>query len=750
MKTLERLNKIKSNILQKKFPSGWKQLEKISQHAYAEYNHLSPLLRQAKIFEEVLKNIDIGIEEEQLIAGSIEPAFSGSYDLYEDSQLFLKNKDGIEFNSLQESDPFNMELNKVISSKEKMLADEKLAIGKRVTGHAIPDFTIVLKKGLIGIINEINDLKNKSGDNDSSDFFDACVISCNAVINFADRFSKLALEAASAESNTKRKKELKKISEICSRVPRYPAASFHEALQSFWFIYTAMHIEQFPNPYAFSIGRFDQFMFPYMRHDLQRKKLKTEEILELLGCLWLKFIFSRHVWAVSQNIVLGGQLPNGRDACNHLTWSCLEITKILRLPQPSVSFRYFNGINEEVFKKALELIRAGIGMPSFFNDLSIIPALISEGTNKEDAADYAIAGCQEPFIPGKENARTTGGKFNLVKCLEITLNKGGSLLTDKQLGEKIPGVGDIKSFDEFYRYFLQQLDYLLEIMVSAHNKSDYLLSKMKPVPFYSCLVHNCLEKGMDFRATGAIYNSTGVLVHGLGTTADSLAVIKKVVFTDKKIDFKKLVKILKNNFEFDEAFRLYLDNKIPKFGNNDNIVDKIASKLFSDVTDILGKHKNYFGGKFRAGFNTPSTHIQYGAVTAATPDGRKKGQPFSYGTGPGQGKCMDGPTSIILSLAKLPHQKATLGTDVSLSFDPLSISTEEKLEKLGALIKSYFNLGGHHLMFNIMDKETLEKAQKSPENFKDLVVRVHGYSSYFNSLSEDIQNELIKRVECGL
>jgi pyruvate formate-lyase/glycerol dehydratase family glycyl radical enzyme len=750
MEFLERLNEIKSDIFKKRFPSGWQQIKKITEEAYYLFKDEPANILRAKIFQLVLENIDIDIEDNQLIVGSIEPAFCGSYDLYEDSQLFLKEAEGRDFKVIQKNDPFNLELEKVLEEKEKVIAEEMLVIGKKVTGHAIPDFLMVLGKGLSGIVEEINELKKKTKEVNEINFYEACEISCLAVMDFARRYSELAAEKALNENNPRRKKELERISEICLKVPKYPATNFHEALQSFWFIYTAMHIEQFPNPYAFSVGRFDQFMFPYMQYDLQSGKIKRDDILELLGCLWLKFIFSRHIWAVSQNIILGGKLPGDLDACNYLTELCLEITEILKLPQPSVSFRYFNSVNKKAFKKALELVRAGIGMPSFFNDGSIIPALESEGIKKEDALDYAIAGCQEPFIPGKENARTTGGKFNLVKCLELTLNEGKSFLTDKQLGVITPVVEQIKSFDEFYNNFLQQLDYLLGIMVSAHNKSDYLLSEIKPLPFYSCLVHNCLEKGIDFRANGAIYNSTGVLVHGLGTTADSLAAIKKVVFTDKKMNFRKFTEILKDNFKFDEEFRLYLDNKISKFGNNDNYVDEIASKLFSDFTDILSKYRNYFGGKFRAGFNSPSTHIQYGAVTAATPDGRKEGQPFSYGTGPGQGKCMDGPTSIILSLAKLSQQKATLGTDISLSFDPLSVSTEEKLEKLGALIKSYFYLGGHHLMFNIVDAEILKKAQKNPGNFKDLIVRVHGYSSFFNSLSKDIQDELIERVKCGL
>ena len=662
--------------------------------------------------------------------------------MFEDDETNLK--------AYLSNDPFNVELDRSLTEQEKLATKEMLCIGKRVTGHAVPDFSRVIRKGVLNIIDEIEGYKKMQMDREKILFSDACEISLNALIDYAKRYSALVLEMAQNEKDPKRKSELEKISKICIKVPAYPAEDFHEAIQSFWFVYAAMNLEQSPNPYAFSVGRFDSFMYSYLDKDLKSERINIEGALELLGCLWLKFMVGRHCWATSQNILLAGQDEDGKNASNMLTELCIEITKILKIPQPSVAFRYFEGISNDIFRKALDLVKVGIGMPSFHNDSSVIDIMISEGIVLKDARNYAIAGCQEPVVQGKENGRTTGGKFNLVKCLEVSMNSGKSILTGAQLGllSKLPE--EISSYEEFYEVFLRQLDYSISLMASAHNKSDYLLSKYKPVPFLSCLMDDCFKKAKDFRADGAKYNSSGVLVHGLGTTADSLAVIKKAIFEEKLMSFAELVSILKQNFDGNLATRLRFLNKYPKFGNSDEYVDEIAAKLMSDFTDILGKYRNHFGGRLRAGFNTPSTHVHYGAKTAATPDGRLAHEPFSYGTGPAQGRSLEGPTSIIYSMTKLPQYKATLGTDLSISFNPANLNSTENLDKLGALIKAYFAGGGHHIMFNVIKPEVLREAQRNPEKYSDLVVRIHGYSAYFNSLTKEIQDDLIERIESSL
>jgi len=750
MKYQKRLEKIKQDIMKKKYPVSWTGVEEILTLSSPRDIHTSSFLYRANNFSDILKKIDITIESDQLFAGSIEPAFTGSYDLYSDSQYFLAGREGKRLKSFLASDIFDKKLQESLTKSEKIAAEEMIAIGKRVSGHAVPDFKKVLCLGMEGIIFEIEKYKSNIEDKEKKLFYEGCLISCRALINHALRYADMAEKKALEEIDPGRKKELVEISRICRKVPKHPAESFREALQSFWFVYVAMHLEQFPNPYAFSVGRFDSFMLPFFQKDFKKGVIDKETTLELLGCLWLKFMFSKHAWAVSQNILLGGKNSNCVDKDRLLTRLCIEITSILKTPQPSVAFRYHEGEDDSVFYDTLKLVRTGTGMPSFHNDESIINSMVNAGIKRKDAVDYAIAGCQEPVVQGKENGRTTAGKFNLLKCLEVTLNDGKTSISGRQVGLENDYIKNVKTYDQFYREFLRQVDYIFEIMVSAHNKSDHLLAKYKPVPFLSCIMDDCLEKGIDFRADGARYNSSGVLVHGFGSTVDSLAVIKKIIFEEKEYPLQEFSKILRDDFKNNKILQNKLLRKIPKFGDDDDYVDNIAGLLMHDFIKITEKYRNHFNGTYRIGFNTPSIHILYGKKTGATPDGRRSSEPFSYGTGPAKGRCRKGPTAILNSMAKLPQEEATLGTDLSLSVNSMNIKTEENLKKIGTLVKTYFKKGGHHVMFNIISRDTLIAAQKKPEEYEDLVVRVHGYSSYFTSLIKEIQDELIERVECGL
>jgi len=769
-----RLKKIKENIMAKEYPEGWIEIEKIRMASFMENVGETIDVKNALALKKILEEIHIFIEEGQLIAGSIECAFNGSYDLYESSYNREVSKLPNDIKEFWQNEEYAKRLSKILTEEEKLASAETLCIGKRVLGHQIPNFEKILKVGLEGIINEIEESENNwkerlekfvnnnlSSSNayskksilEKMEFLEAMKIALDSCIDFAKRFSELAKSLAREEEkkgNINRKEELLKLAEVCRNVPLKPASNFYEACQSFWFIYTVMHIEQSVNPYAFSVGRLDQFLYPYYKHDIENGLINYDEAFEILGCLWTKFMVCKPAWAVSQNILLGGQDKEGKDATNELTYLCLDITQFLKIPQPSVAFRYHKNISDRTMNKILDLMQERLGMPSIHNDESFIKSLISENISLKDAREYVIAGCQEPSIPGKENGRTTGGKFNLLKCFELALNDGCSMISGKKMGEKTGNVEKFSEFEEFYNAFLKQVKYAVSLMVSAHNKSDKLISELRPVPFLSLFFDNCIKEGEDVRRGGAVYNFTGVLAHGLGSTADSIAAVKKAVFEDKVLSLKELVEILKNNYEGNEDIRVYLKNRIPKYGNDEEYVDSILKRVAIDFINIVSKNSNAVGGKYRVGFNSPSTHVRYGLNTAATPDGRKKGETLSYGTGPMQGVNRKGYTATIRSVSCFPHWKATLGTDVSMSLNKSLFLTDKGKDIIKSLIKTHFEMGGHHIMFNVLDSKVLRDAQKNPEKHKDIIVRVHGYSSYFVGLCKDIQEDIISRVESGL
>lgn len=774
-----KLRRIKENIMAKEYPEGWVDIEKIKMDSFIENNNKTSAIKNALALKKILEEIDIFIEEEQLLAGSIECTFSGTYDLYESSYGRNIKELPKPMKEFWQNEEYAKRLSSILTDEEKLAVDETLCIGKRVLGHQIPDFEKVLKIGLAGLLGEVRESqidwekrmkqtsdtnsngncnrdyfeKNKKKISERLEFLKAMEITLNASVKFAERFSVLAQGLAKVEEkkgNFSRKEELLKLAEVCRRVPLKPAFNFYEACQSFWFIYVIMHIEQSVDPYAFSVGRLDQFLYPYFKQDMEKGLIDYEKAFEILSCLWLKFMVCRQAWAVSQNILLGGQDEEGRDAVNNLTYLCLDITKYLKIPQPSVAFRYHKDISDKTMNKILNLMQEGLGMPSIHNDESFIKSLISENISLRDARNYVIAGCQEPNIPGKENARTTGGKFNLLKCLELTLNNGYSVISGKKIGMQTGEIKAFNSFDKFYNAFLEQVEYAVSLMVSSHNKSDTLIAELRPTPFLSLLFEGCIKKGEDVRRSGTIYNSTGVLTHGLGSTADSLASVKKAAFDDKNFSLEELSQILKKNYNGSEDVRLYLQNKIPKYGNDDEYVDSIAKKVVLDFVNIISKQINAVGGKYRVGFNTPSTNVRYGLNTAATPDGRKRGETLSYGTGPMQGFNRKGYTATIKSIDCFPHYKATLGTDISMSLNKSLFLTSEGRNIIKSLIKTHFELGGHHIMFNVVDSKVLRAAQKNPEKYMDLIVRIHGFSSYFVGLCKDIQEDIISRVEAGL
>jgi len=460
----------------------------------------------------------------------------------------------------------------------------------------------------------------------------------------------------------------------------------------------------------------------------------------------LKFVVGKKYWAVSQNVILGGQTKDGRDATNEMTRLALETTAKMKTPQPSLSFRYHSGVPANVLKRVAEFLKLGFGMPALHGDDAVIKSLVRGGVALEDARDFGIAGCQEPVIQGCMNARTTATWFNLAKCLELSLDDGVSTMTGRQLGPRTGDPKGFKSFEDVMRAFKLQVEYFLDMMVSAHNKVDRVLAELRPVPFLSAIMNDCIEKGEDFRSTGARYNFSGCLVHGLANVADSLVAIKKLVFESGEIEMDELVEALRINFEGREDLRQKLINRAPKYGNDIDEVDLLAKQIATEVSDRIHIYKNALGGSFRAGFSTPSTHVLYGLRVGATPDGRHQKETLAFGIGPMQGRNRKGPTATMRSVTKFEHWRASHGLAFSQSLYPSDVEGEEGTKKLLSLIKTYFDLGGYYVYINIVNEKVLRDAQKHPESYRDLVVRVHGMSAFFVNLDPMIQEDIISRV----
>ncbi|MGI9861501.1 pyruvate formate lyase family protein [Moorella naiadis] len=745
-----RIELLKARALAVDRPVSWITLEQIKARARRETEvaGLPPALASAAVFKAIMQELPIDIGPDDCLVGSQEAGFRPTYELYKG----LDDPEDIpaDVQDHLSADPYDRQAAALLTEAERWAQEEALCIGKRVLGHMVPDFTRVLGRGLLGLQEEIAGQKNATGNQEKQLYYQSMAETLTAVILLAHRYRDLALKLAQVETVPRRRAELETIAGICERVPARPARTFREALQAVWLVWQAMVLEQAPNAYAFSLGRLDQFLYPYYQADISSGRLSRAEALALLEEFWLKFVVGSSCWAVSQNILVGGQKADGSDAANELTELCLEATAELRTPQPSLAFRYHPGCRAELFYKVCELMKLGLGIPSIHNDTSVIAAMTAVGIPLEAARDYAIAGCQEFVVPGQENARTTGGKFNLLKCLELALNDGVSAFSGRRLGPATGKLTAMTSFDELMAAFQTQVESAIDLMVAAHNKTDRLLAEMRPTPFLSCLYDDCITTGRDVRADGACYNFTGVLTHGLGSTVDALMAVKKLVFDTGQVSPAALRQALDADFAGHEDLRQLLINGAPKYGNDIDEVDKLAAAIVAWFTTTLARRQNAWGGIFKAGFNTPSSHVLYGRYVAATPDGRRKGEPMSYGTGPYQGRNQNGPTATLRSVTSFPHRLATNGTDLSLSLQPDTIKGREGTEKLAALLQTYCDLGGHHIMLNIVDVETLRAAQRRPELYRHLVVRVHGFSTYFIALDPAIQEDVITRVASGL
>ena len=806
---------------------------KLITESYKETEGEPIITRRAKAFAHILHNIPIIIRDNELIVGSSTIAPRGCQTFPEFSYEWLEAE--LDTVATRTADPFEIAEETKAELKEadkywkgkttselatSYMAPEAIkAIEHNIftpgnyfyngVGHVTVKYWEVLEIGFEGIMEKAQkELDGCSvGDGNyarKSHFLEAVILSCKAVIDYAGRYAKLAQEIAAQTSDPVRKQELFVIAENCSRVPAKGAQNFYEACQSFWFVQQLLQMES--SGHSISPGRFDQYMYPYYKKDMEAGTITREFAQELMDCIWVKLNDLNKCrdaasaegfagYSLFQNLIAGGQNKEGEDVTNDLSVMCIQASMHVHLPAPSLSVRVWNGSPHEFLIKAAELTRTGIGLPAYYNDEVIIPALQNRGLSLEDAREYNIIGCVEPQKAGKTEGWHDAAFFNMCRPLELVFSNG--MDKGEMVGIPTGDVTQMKNFDEFFDAYKKQMEYCISLLVNADNAIDVAHAERCPLPFLSCMIDDCLKEGKSVQEGGAVYNFTGPQGFGIANMADGLFAIRKLVYEDKKVSMKELKEALAWNYDKGldaqsagdmtemimkamqkagrnvdastaegllktfmgmkpgeqktQRFKEIHDmiDEVPKFGNDIPEVDYFAREVAYTYSKPLQKYNNPRGGKFQAGLYPVSANVPLGGQTGATPDGRYAHTPVADGVSPSAGKDVKGPTAAATSVSRLDHFIVSNGTLFNQKFHPSALSGREGLEKFVALIRGYFDQKGMHMQFNVVDRQTLLDAQEHPEKYKHLVVRVAGYSALFTTLSRSLQDDIIRRTEQG-
>jgi formate C-acetyltransferase len=624
-------------------------------------------------------------------------------------------------------------------------------------GHVIVDYRKVIQTGLESVLEQVTRLRRQVRNSpEKTSFYNAAEVEINAIDRFARRFSDLAAKMANGEKEPQRKKELQEISKVCSRVPMKPASSFQEALQSFWFVQLLVQTEG--NGHSISTGRFDQYLYPYYAADIKSGKLTRDQALELLEMLWLKFSsvikLRDEYYSVAfagypmfQNLTIGGQDDRGNDACNEVTYLALEATMNMRVTQPTVSFRWHDKTPKTAKLKVVEVVSRGLGMPGLFNDEVIVPMMKKKGVEAKEAFDYSILGCVEPIIEGEADVRPNIGFVNFAKVLEITLNNGKDPKTGTKVGVETGDPRTFKSYDELWAAYREQLDYTVDLLTKADRVAAKVHAKLAPTSFISSLLTGCVETGRAMQEGGAKYNAGGIQGVGIAIATDSLSVLRKQVFETKKMKMEQILNALSKNYEGFEDLRTRFENDPNKYGNDIEHVDLIAREIGKAFCESVQSRMTTRNGPYHAALFSVSMYIPQGESVGATPDGRRAGVMLSDGVSPAHNRDVHGPTAAMKSVARLDHGLCYNGTLYNMKFSPQVFSSAAGRDIFVGLVDAYFKLGGLHVQFNVLSRETLEDAKVHPLQHRDLIVRVAGYSAYFIELDPFVQDEVIARTE---
>lgn len=747
-------------------------------------NQVSIPVKRAMTFKHILENKKICINDYELIVGERGPAPKAT-PTYPEVSLHslhdlevLNNRPKVWFRVDDETKKTYKEeiipFWKANSQRDKMFVllpdDWKAAYEagiftefqeQRAPGHTVAGKKI-FQNGMLNLKKEIQESIEKYQNSDDPKAQDkieelkAMNIAADAIILFAHRHAEELDKLATIENDSNRKAELLEMARICRKVPANAPETFHEMLQHYWFIHLGVITEV--NPWdSFNPGRLDQHLYPLYKKEVENGTLTKESTTELLQAFWIKF--NNHpappkmgVTALESNtytdfslINLGGVKEDGTDAVNELTYIILDVIEEMRILQPSSMVQLSKKNPDDFIQRAIKITKTGFGQPSIFNTDAIVKELINQGKDIVDARNGGASGCVETGAFGTESYILTG-YFNLNKILEVTLHNGIDPKSGKQIGIKTGDPREFKSMEDLRQAYNKQLNYFADIKLNGNNIIEKLYAEELPVPFLSLIIEDCISNGVDYNADGARYNTSYVQGVGLGSVTDNLTSIQYNVFEKENITMDELLKAMEANFEGYDQLRHDLIYETPKYGNDDDYADQHAVFVFNAFYDAINGKPTYRGGKFRINMLPTTSHVYFGSVTKATPDGRKAFEPLSEGISPFQGADKKGPTAVLKSAAKIDHLK-TGGTLLNQKFSPTFFKDEKSIEKLGHLVRSYFRMDGHHIQFNVVSARTLRDAQKHPEKYTDLIVRVAGYSDYFNDLGEDLQNEIIRRTE---
>lgn len=770
----------------------------LATEAYKENLNQPRVMVRAKMLEKILNHMSIYIEDKSLLAGNqatknrnapIFPEYTMEFVINELDQF--EKRDGDVFyitektkEQLREIAPF-WENNNLRARGEALLPEEVRVFmetgvfgmeGKLNAGdaHLAVNYERILKDGLKGYEKRVKECKASLDltDPDSIDkycFYNAVLIVLDAVRAFANRYSVLAKKLAEMELNQERKLELLEMSRICAKVPYEPAETFQEAVQSVWFIQLILQIES--NGHSLSYGRFDQYMYPYYDRDIKNGNITEAEALELLTCLWIKTLTINKVRSQAhtlssagspmyQNVTIAGQTIDKKDAVNKLSFLVLKSVAQTRLTQPNLTVRYHKNINKQFFDECVEVMRLGFGMPALNNDEIIIPSFMDWGVKEEDAYNYSAIGCVETAVPGKWGYRCTGMSYiNFPRMLLCTMNNGVDLTSNKRFTKGYGYFTEMESYEELLKAWDKTVREITRYSVIVENVIDKASERDVPDVLCSALTDDCIARGKTIKEGGAIYDFISGLQVGIANMADCLAAIKKLVYEEKKITRQELWDAILDDFSSPKNKKIQemLIREAPKYGNDDDYVDQLIVEAYDSYIDEIKKYPNTrynrgpIGGIRYAGTSSISANVGQGMSTMATPDGRNAFEPLAEGCSPAHNSDKNGPTAVFKSVSKLRTNKITGGVLLNQKMTPQMLSTDENRQKLELLIRTFFNrLHGYHVQYNIVSKETLIDAQKHPEKHKDLIVRVAGYSAFFNVLSKKTQDDIIGRTEQSL
>ena len=750
---------------------------KIITETYKKHEDEPRILQRAYSLKACLEKIAISAEPEELIVGNRTAGvrygvvFPESGSTWVDKEFeTLPTRPQDKFNVREEDIKYFREviypywqgksLEDVLKKRYGKEIDEISKVAKinqkdHAQGHINPDCAGWLKKGPAGLKAEAESYLEKETDEEKKLFYKSVSIVMEGAVNFILRYRDQLNEQA--KDNDEWAENMRKVANVCDNISKRPPETFHEATQALWFLFVILQMES--NASSFSPGRMDVYMYPYYKHDIDAGIETDQSILEIIENLWLKFneiVYMRNSnsakffagFPIGFNIAIGGQDEDGNPYENELSYLFLKSQEHLGLPQPNLSVRLCEETSDKLLKAAIKVVSLGSGMPQFFNDKAVVPAMIDDlGIEPKDARDYAIVGCVELTTQGDNLGWSDAAMFNLNKALELTLNNGKCLLTGKQLAPDRGNLTTFEKYEDLEKAFKENIDYFMDKMLLACEQVEQAHMDLLPTPFLSSVIRNCMSKGIDVTRGGAKYNLSGIQMIQVANLADSLAALKEMVYDKKTVTKERMLKALQNNYEGDEVLRTMLLNKVPKYGNDVEWVDNLGAKWAGYFRERIGKFKNYRGGKYHTGMYTVSAHVPMGKNVGATPDGRYATTPLADGgMSPVYGRDEHGPTAVLKSVSRLDKSWTTNGGLLNMKFLPEFFKTETGINKFAKMLRAFVDLEIPHIQFNVVRKEDLIAAKKDPERYRNLTVRVAGYTAYFVELAGELQDEIIART----